>query len=83
MKRYHRVKFVRIDEELFMDLFQTGITWPTLRVVSGLPSDAKLQRVYMAYDRPGQFTAIFESDSFDPIESGELIPELKIKTEIP
>jgi hypothetical protein len=45
-------------------------------VIQGLPPDIRLRDAYEDAARD-TFTLVFQSDEFDPVEEGEVIPEIK------
>ena len=47
-----------------------------LATIRCLPSDAMLVRVFQNDGRQGRFSMIFESEHFDELAEGELIPRL-------
>jgi len=81
-------RIVRMSCELFTRFFIQGNTFPAkdgerLRVVEGLPPDARLEAVsgelYFAYD---QIALRFESAEWPDVPPGDAVPEIVVRYEV-
>lgn len=75
MRQYHKVRQLRITDEILLNYFRAGEGLLLLN----LPADAKIVRVYQLPDIIGIFIIVFESEEFQPIESGSIIPFLNFR----
>ena len=78
MKQYHKVKQIEISDGLLTEWLTTGHSIPALTVKAGLPPDAKIVRVLDSQLYMGRFYIFFESDEFEPIDSGTAPPYLDL-----
>lgn len=72
-----RFKRLIITAELFFDLFTSGVHPPrTYRVdEDAIPSDARLVNVRHGW--PDALEILIESQSFEEVKQGDVIPELR------
>jgi hypothetical protein len=69
-----RVKAVQITREVVNPLFRGDMA-----VIAGMPDDANFVRFYNE-PRRDLLMFVFESDEFEPVTEGEVIPEMSIDT---
>jgi hypothetical protein len=66
-----------ISGETFQDLFTVGHRFPAMIVTLGLPQDAHF--VGINYDAVvDTFLTVWESDSFEPVEMGSILPRIEV-----
>ncbi len=80
MKQYHKVKQLQISEELLTGILCDG-NEINVRIKSGLPRDAKIVNIFSDYRAIGIFSVVFESEEFEAVETGQLIPEMVFEIE--
>lgn len=75
-----RQKFFRVDLGLFVSFFTEGNHLLPAEVAEGLPSDTKLVRADIDYVHAGfgVIRVVVESDAFDEVKEGDVIPETSI-----
>lgn len=69
-----RIKAVKVTREVVNPLFRGDMA-----VIAGLPDDANFVRFYNE-PRRDLLMFVFESDEFQPVTEGEVIPEMSIDT---
>ena len=67
---------MKIDADLFVALFTEGHE-PKFRVLDGFKPNVKARCVHASLDVYGQVVLVWESEQFDEIGVGELLPDFQ------
>lgn len=70
-----RIVYVREDDIMLIGQFRTGGAFMLPDRISGVPADARIERVNYAWERKA-FAIVISHESFDEVEEGHIIPPL-------